>query len=389
MEQTTTPVVEATKPFGVSLADKFAEAIEKGASAVLSPEQSKPQEAPKPEAKPVQEDPKEEAKPDVQVAEKKKSRFFEVKDEPSTDPAKPDAKLDAAQEAKEPEKPVAPVQAEPDNAPIKQLRDNYKRVKEELERLKAERESVVDTSELDRLKGELDEREKLISRLRYEESKEYREKYVAPAQNALERIKKSLPTEKHDAFMALAVQPPSGARTAAIEQLLEGESTLRQLEIARLLGQHDDIQEERGRALSQARDRAQAVMREEHQRFSKQSEKVFGEVLNEAMEELPIFNVNDGDANQQREVQAMVAEAKKLFSGDNDMHTVAAASLLAVAAKRAIPLLAQMEKLVAQKDAEIARLRNVEPKAPAVQPPQDRKPATVFDAVAAAMGIQD
>lgn len=385
-EAVETPVAEAAKPFGVSLADKFAEAMEKGAGAVLSQEQPKAPEPQKAQAQPASEAAPESKEVEVQPVEKKKSRFFEVKDDAPATESKPD---ETKQEVKESEKQASQPVVEPENAPIKQLRDNYKRVKEELERLKAERESVVDTSELDRLKGELEEREKVISRLRYEESKEYREKYVAPAQNALERIKKSLPSEKHDAFMALAVQPPSGARTAAIEQLLEGESTLRQLEIARLLGQHDDIQEERGRALAQARERAQAVMREEQQRFHKQGDKVFNEVLTEAMEELPIFKVNDGDANRQKEVQSMVAEARRLFSGDNDMHSVAAASLLAVAAKRAIPLLAQMEKLVAQKDAEIARLRSVEPKAPAVQAAQEKKPATMYDAIAQAMGIQE
>ena len=354
MSETTQTAPVATEPAvqtGFSN-HPFADLFKAGMEGRQAPEPPKQQQ---PAAQPVQEQAAKPAEqPSVQEAkqpEKKKSKFFTVPDHEAKQPEKA-AEQNGADEAKTDSAPD--VEVKPDS-PVKHLRDAYERVKSELAELKAAKANAIDPVEIENLRAELQEREKLVARLRYEESSEYKDNYVKPLGQTLEKLKKAVPMDKAEQLSLLAEQPATDARANALNELIQDLPLVKQLQISNLFERADEIREKRTEALAQARERAESFERENRRRQQQQVDRVFQTVAEDVVDAIPLF----------KEKPDLINKAKKLFSGDNETHeSIAAAAFWAVYGQEAVQLLSKAQSLIAEKDAELSRLRAAGPALP-------------------------
>lgn len=341
----------------VSFADAFKSAY-RGEPAQEPASKPEPKPEPKPEkAAPEKSDPK----PEVEFNRKqsKTQKRFNIGE---NDPAP------EAPPSDEPKKPEPKPEAKPEEqreAPADKLRKQYELTKAELEKLKSELASrsnqSFDPVEVERLRNEREELAKAVERLRIEESPAFKQKFNAPIENAIKRAKDLVPQETRQRLEYLLRQPQSESRLTELEAIVSDLPQMRQAEIARLAGTISDVIAERDTEIASAGQRLKIEQQEKAREQKEWAEKMFKDTLDAATNDLPMFQVKDGDEEHNASVKARVDRARKLMLGENDPAELSEAAFWAVVGQDALPLLSAAKAEIKKLQGELDALRNARP----------------------------
>lgn len=371
-EQATAPAQETTpqpKPM-VSMLDAFKSAIEgKEPSNEPAKAPDKPKEAAKAEAKP----------------EAPKGQQETAKAERKRDPSGKFAAV--ADDAPEPTQTHAE-----ENEGIRSLRKQYEATKRELEALKTAKVPQFEPEELAKLKSDLEEKEKIIARVKYEHSQEYRSKYEAPLAELVESAKALVDDEQHKAIEFLFDMPSGKKRLEAIERLIDSATPGRQAELLRLASDAAKLVGERNKAIGNPRERLAELerseqARQEHirQEQSKFASQLFEETAVKASKVFEMFRAKDGDDAHNQAVERRMKEAREFMLGQPDASKIAEMTFYGVAGKEAIPLLRKATAEIAKLTKELETLRASRPGIGGSQVQGGDKPKTFLEALKAEM----
>lgn len=320
---------------------------------------------PTPVTEPVKEPPKEVKEP---VKEP-------VKAEPVKEPVK--------EPAKEPE-PAKEAKKEKEFAP--ELRAELARVKKELEEARKAK-SEASFEEIEAIRKEKDALEAKLSRVRYQDSREFQEKFEKPIERLVKKAKEYVSAEQQNRLESILLQPQSQAKLDALEELIGSLPPMRQTAIVRYVDEVSDLISGRNEALSEAGERLKQYQAEESRRKEFESKKqkqafetLFEDTLTEARAEIPFFQEKEGDEAHNTAVKTRVDTAREYLTGQLEPKELVKASLWAVIGPEAFVALAKAQKAIESMSAELEGLRSAKPTLPSGGATQETKPKSFIEA---------
>jgi hypothetical protein len=340
----------------VSFGDAYKKALA-GESLEPAKSEAPPPEAPKPAPEP--------SKPDITFSKPDKKRRFEIGQNDPSPPAPEPIKTEKPAEQKPADSvnDKADKPEKPGEQGMANLRKQYESAKAELERIKAEKATgtTVDPVEIESIRKERDELAAAVKRLRIEESREFKEKFNAPIENAIKRAKGLVPADQAARLEWLLRQPNSDSRTEGLEAIAADLSPWKQADLSRLAGTIGDVVFDRDAVVANAGHQMEAQAKAQANAQREWSDGLFAETLKAASEDLPMFQLVDGDEAHNAQVAARVARAKQLMVGQNDPTELAEAVFWSVVGKDALPLLSRAQKEIVKLQSELDGLRAARP----------------------------
>ena len=322
------------------------------------------QEAPKPEAPKTETPAKQETPPpDAKAEAEKQEKADRARDAKGRFAA-------IAEQADGDAEPGQTQQAQPEHESkgIKQLRSEYERVKKELDELRVKQTPAFDPSEIEAIKKEKERLEGIVAKVKYQETKEYQEKYVKPLESTIKKATNIAGQEHHSKIALLFDMPESDARREAIERIIENSSLARQAEVLRLASEASSIVEARTEAIGDPKSRLAELERQEQLRQQAEQKQLqqfkrnlFDETAKEAANAFELFRAKQGDEAHNKAVERRLKEAESFMLGNPDPDQIAEMTFYAVAGKEAIPMLHRAQKEIQKLTKELEDMRSKRP----------------------------
>ena len=255
-------------------------------------------------------------------------------------------------------KPEAATEAEAEAAPeveeskssrsasdFKKLKSDRDSARKELDVLKSRLSELEDKDVNGVLEDVQQERDELSKRLRVtniERHPEFERKYSAKINAAVEQAKGVVGEENAERIEKLLNMGESEYRTNALEDLFSELSQSKSAVMGAIIQRVGEINAERAGALADSENTYAEIVRQQdetHKAHIASSDAVFSEIQKEASN-IELYQPREGDNEWNLEIDARVAQAKKIFSGDNDQHSLARASFWAASGPKYRELLA-------------------------------------------------
>ena len=296
----------------------------------------------------------------------------------------------APAESEEPPPPAEEVEAEAkaesrsskDFKLIKQERDEAKRRIEELSGKVSELEEKASSSdEYDRLKSEFDELSELVSLSNLERHPKFKKQFTEPINSQIERATIYVPEEQRQELVRILKMPASPKRADALDELTGELPASRQAYIQSAVNRIDEIAHERDDQLQSSRASYEKMIAEEQEgneaqiaKRNKALERSFSTMLNEAQENIPIYQTREGDDEWNAGVQERVGLARKILMEQNSFEDAATAALWAASGGALVEQNAGLVEHNRRLQAQINKLKGAEPEAAGASTGGEAKP---------------
>lgn len=289
--------------------------------------------------------------------------------------------------AEQPEPPPEPVEAEsvdsdPDSESkesrsasdfklIKQERDEWKTKFDELNSKYTDFDQATGASEeLEKLKSEYEEMSKTLSITNLERHPQFREQYVKPIEAQVDRAKAYVPAEDREKIAKILTMPVGEARANALDDLVGELPASRQAYLQNIVSRIDEISYERDTALTDSKASYDKLIEEENLVSEKKSAerdaqlgKSFNTMLQQAQENIPIYQLREGDEEWNQGVRERVNLAKKILMEQNTFEDAATAALWAASGGALVEQNAALVEHNRRLNSELTKLRGAEPSA--------------------------
>lgn len=228
---------------------------------------------------------------------------------------------------------------------FKKLKSDRDNARKELDELKSKLSELEDSNVNVVLEDVQRERDELSKRLRVtniERHPDFERKYSAKINAAVEQAKGVVGEENAERIEKLLKMDDSEHRTNALEDLFGELSTSKSAVMGAIIQRVGEVNSERAGALADSETtyaEMVAQQRQAREATVASSDAVFSDVMKEASG-IELFQPRDGDDEWNREIDSRVAQAKRIFSGDNDQHELARASFWAASGPKYRELLA-------------------------------------------------
>ena len=292
----------------------------------------------------------------------------------SEDPAPAETPAETAPEPEataEPEAEVKESRSAKDFKLIKQERDEAKAQIEQMQAKLTELEAAAgDTEKYDQLKAEFDEISGALSLSNLERHPKFREQFVKPIESQIERAQSYVVEEERAQLAKVLTMPIGEARANALDELTGELPASRQAYLQSVVNRIDEISFDRDKQLEDSRASYDKLVEEEQLVSDKKSaerDKALGQsfdtMLKEAQDNIPIYQMREGDDEWNSGVRERVNLAKKILMEQNSFEDAATAALWAASGGALVEQNAGLVEHNRRLQAEINQLKGAEPEA--------------------------
>ena len=283
--------------------------------------------------------------------------------EVDAEPAPAEPALDASEDVKE-------SRSSKDFKLIKSERDEAKaKVSELMAKLTGLEESAP-SEEFEKLKSDYEEMSKTLTLTNLERHPKFKDQYVKPIEVQVDRAKAYVPSEDRDKLAKILSMPVSEARASALDDLVGELPASRQAYLQGIVNRIDEISYERDTALEDSKASYQKFVEEEHVLGEKKTterntalEKSFKTMLKEAQDNIPIYQLREGDDEWNTGVRERVALAQKILMEQNSFEDAATAALWAASGGALVEQNAALVEHNRRMQVELNKLKGAEPSA--------------------------
>lgn len=297
--------------------------------------------------------------------------------QPAPDPS-PEPKLEPAPE------PVAEVEpTETDGTEVKESRSakDFKLIKQERDEAKARVAELLSqvsefeansgvAEELEKLRSEYDEMSKTLSLTNLERHPKFREQFVKPIDAQIDRAKAYVGEADRAQLEKILRMPVGEGRANALDELVGELPASRQAYLQGIVNRIDEISYERDQQLSESKANYDKLVQEESLLSEQKSaernkalEKSFSTMLKEAQDNIPIYQLREGDEEWNTGVRERVNLAKKILMEQNSFEDAATAALWAASGGALVEQNAALVEHNRRLNAELSKLKGAEPSA--------------------------
>jgi hypothetical protein len=254
---------------------------------------------------------------------------------------------------------------------IKQERDEWKTKYDEVNSKIADLEqATAPTEELEKLRAEYEEMSKTLSVTNLERHPKFREQYVKPIEAQVDRAKAYVPAEDRDKLAKILTMPVGEARANALDDLVGDLPASRQAYLQNIVSRIDEISYDRDIAVSESKASYEKLVQEENLISEKktaernnQLNKSFNTMLKEAQDNIPIYQLREGDEEWNQGVRERVALAKKILMEQNSFEDAATAALWAASGGALVEQNSALVEHNRRLQTELNKLKGAEPSA--------------------------
>lgn len=254
---------------------------------------------------------------------------------------------------------------------IKQERDEWKTKYDEISTKIADLEqATAPTEELEKLRADYEEMSKTLSVTNLERHPKFREQYVKPIEAQVDRAKAYVPAEDRDKLAKVLTMPVGEARANALDDLVGDLPASRQAYLQNIVSRIDEISYERDTALAESKESYDKLVQEENLISEKktaerdnQLNKSFNTMLREAQDNIPIYQLREGDEEWNQGVRERVALAKKILMEQNSFEDAATAALWAASGGALVEQNSALVEHNRRLQTELNKLKGAEPSA--------------------------
>ena len=246
------------------------------------------------------------------------------------EPEEPEVKEPEVKEAdNNPTAAVNESRSSSDFKKLKEDRDNARREIDELKRKLEEKQSDDVTGMLASVKEERDLLSNQLKLAQIERHPSFQREFQAKITSVVDQARKLVPEEQADRVAELMQMNESDYRSNGLEEVMIDLSTTKQAKMGALLARIDEVREDRENALKDADSTYQRLIKSENESRESQlaeTNKVFDQVSQRAVQSLELLQQRDGDDEWNSEVAARLETARNIFSGDSTAEKLAEAS---------------------------------------------------------------
>lgn len=254
---------------------------------------------------------------------------------------------------------------------IKQERDEWKTKYDEINSKIADLEqATAPTEELEKLRADYEEMSKTLSLTNLERHPKFKEQYVKPIEAQVDRAKAYVPAEDRDKIAKILMMPVGEARANALDDLVGELPASRQAYLQNIVSRIDEISYERDTALAESKASYDKLVEEENLISEKktaerdaQLNKSFNSMLREAQDNIPIYQLREGDEEWNQGVRERVTLAKKILMEQNSFEDAATAALWAASGGALVEQNAALVEHNRRLQTEVNKLKGAEPSA--------------------------
>ena len=254
---------------------------------------------------------------------------------------------------------------------IKQERDEAKSKIDSLTSQLSELKDATSTDErYDKLKSEFDEVSKELSLASLERHPKFKEQFIKPIEAQIQRAQSYVGEEDRAQLSKILKMPVGEARANALDELTGDLSASRQAYLQGVVGRIDEISHDRDIQLADSKESYDKLMEEEQLMSETKSaerdkalNKSFDTMLQSAQENIPIYQVREGDEEWNNGVRERVNLAKRILMEQNSFEDAATAALWAASGGALVEQNAGLVEHNRRLQSEINQLKGAEPEA--------------------------
>ena len=254
---------------------------------------------------------------------------------------------------------------------IKQERDEAKGRIDELVAKVSELESSTSPAEdYDRLKAEYEELSGVLSLSNLERHPKFREQFVEPINGQIERAQAYVGEEDRAQLAKILRMPVGEARSNALDELTGALPTSRQAYLQSVVNRIDEIAFDRDKQLDSSKESYDKLLADEAATGEAKAaerntalERSFNSTLKEAQDNIPIYQLREGDEEWNTGVRERVNLAKRILMEQNSFEDAATAALWAASGGALVEQNAGLVEHNRRLQTEINQLKGAEPDA--------------------------
>ena len=293
--------------------------------------------------------------------------------------------MSSAPESKPEPATPAPVEAapepatEPEEKPVSRSAKDFKLIKQERDEAKVRAaELLSQVSDLEQYKSVNDEYQKLkteyaeisdtLSLTNLERHPKFKEQYNKPLASQIERAKAYVPEADRSQLEKVLRMPVGETRANALDELVGELPASRQAYLQGIVSRIDEISYERDEKLTQAQSSYEEYVASENAVSEQQTternqalEKSFSTMLAEAQDNVPMYQLREGDEEWNTGVRERVQLAKKILLEQNSFEDAATAALWAASGGALLEQNAALTEHNRRMNAELEKLKGAEP----------------------------
>lgn len=292
----------------------------------------------------------------------------------SSDPAPPVAteEVNAAPEAEtESTPPLEEAKESRSSKDFKLIKQERDEAKTQIESLKFELKGLSSTDErYDKLKTEFDEVSKELSLASLERHPKFKEQFIKPIEAQIQRAQSYVGEEDRAQLSKILKMPVGESRANALDELTGELPASRQAYLQGVVGRIDEISHDRDIQLADSKESYDKLMEEEQLMSETKSaerdkalSKSFDTMLQNAQDNIPIYQIREGDEEWNTGVKERVNLAKRILMEQNSFEDAATAALWAASGGALVEQNAGLVEHNRRLQSEINQLKGSEPDA--------------------------
>ena len=254
---------------------------------------------------------------------------------------------------------------------IKQERDEARKQIEEMQGKVSELELKTSSSEeYETLKAQYNELSEVLSVSNLERHPKFREQFVKPIEDQINRALVYVPEEQKSEMAKLLKLPASPKRADALDELTGDLPASRQAYLQSAISRIDEIAHQRDEKIEESKSSYDQLIADEKAGSEAQTaernkslERSFGTMLREAQENIPIYQTREGDEEWNAGVKERVGLARRILMEQNSFEDAATAALWAASGGALVEQNAGLVEHNRRLQAEISKLKGAEPSA--------------------------
>lgn len=254
---------------------------------------------------------------------------------------------------------------------IKQERDEARSKMEEMQSKLSDLEmKTSSTEEYETLKTQFDEMSEVLSVSNLERHPKFKEQFVKPINDQIERALVYVPEEHKGEMTKLLKLPASPRRADALDELTGDLPASRQAYLQSAISRIDEIAHQRDEKIMESKSSYDQLVADEQAGSEAQSaernkslERSFGTMLREAQENIPIYQTREGDEEWNAGVKERVGLARRILMEQNSFEDAATAALWAASGGALVEQNAGLVEHNRRLQSEINKMNGAEPSA--------------------------